>query len=67
MEKEKDVIHGQPIKKLKVGFEGKTQSEFRRDMADAIDFNDELADLFAKKEENPDQYAAGIKQVKTTV
>ena len=54
MEEEKDVIHGQPIKKLKVGFEGKTQSEFRRDMADAIDFNDELADLFAKKEENPD-------------
>ena len=64
---DKDVILGQPIKKLKVGFEGKSQSEFKRDMADAIDLNDELAELFAKKEENPQHFTDGIKEVKASV
>ena len=29
-------------------------------MENAIDFNDELAELFAKKESNPELYAVGI-------
>ena len=59
-EKKEDVIIGKPIKKLQVGFENKSRGQYKRDMENAIDFNDELAELFAKKETNPELYSIGI-------
>jgi len=45
------VIVGKPIKKLKVDL---------RDVNDAVDLNDALADLFEKKEQNNESVTASI-------
>jgi len=50
-ESSKDVIVGKPIKKLKVDL---------RDVNDAVDLNDALADLFEKKEQNNESVTASI-------
>ena len=37
---ERNVIVGKPVKKLKVGFEGVSAGQYKKDMKDAIDFTD---------------------------
>jgi len=38
-----------------------------KDMESARDFNDQLAELFANKESNPEQYAMGLNRVKADI
>ena len=62
-----DVIRGKPIKKLKVGYEGKTTNQYNQEVENARDFNDQIAELLANKESNPDQYAIGIDRVQAVI
>lgn len=49
-----EVIHGKPIKKLRVDLKGKN---------DALDLQDDLADLFAAKSGN-DMFMLGVNKQK---
>jgi len=56
-----------PIRKLKVGYENKSDSQYKQELQEDLDFSEKLAELYAMKEDQPDLFAANLSKVQAVV
>ena len=50
-----------------MGYENKSDSQYKQELQEDLDFSEKLAELYAMKEDQPDLFAANLSKVQAVV